>query len=134
MAPVQLPERAHSVRKRVLVVEPNGHVRFTRADELRAYHSVATAPSSDGALRLLRTERFDCVLVTEGREGEGLALLEVAARQAPDARRILLVATRSDAHEAALVESLVDVLIEHPFDLVELLSYLDDDAAPPTDR
>lgn len=130
MMPVQLPSQpVISVRKRVLVVEPNVNVRFTRADELRAYHSVATAPSSDGALRLLRTERFDVVLVTEGQEGEGLALMEIAQRQSPTTRRFLLVAQRDPAHEAALASGLVHVLLEQPFDVLELLSHVDRGAA-----
>ncbi len=114
---------------RVLMVEPNGHHRFARAHALRAHHSVATTSNVDGAMRLLTQERFDAMVVTEGFEGEGLALLELVARSHPTTRRYLLTRWEEKAQLAALAAGRVDALLITPFDLAMLLAAIHETAA-----
>lgn len=129
MQPVRAPEPQPSAsRQRILLVEPNCHLRIVRAYELRTRHSVATAPGVEGALRLLASERFDAALVTEGPEGEGLGLLVAIAVRWPAVRRHLLVTWREKAHTAALRTGTIHRLLLRPLTVSQYLREIEHEA------
>ncbi len=135
MAPVRAPvsRPPSSRRKRILVVEPNDHRRFARAEALRERHSVATAPGMGGALRLLSSETFDIVLVAEDLGADAFALLEAVAIMWPETRRCVLASVAPTRPADALAMQRAQRVYTSPFDVEAFLHDLARRFAPTLD-
>ncbi len=105
----------------VLIVEPDELTCWSLTTYLGHWYAVETARSGAGAVRTLRAQPVEAVIISDQIRGSAVKAIATAARQArPDVRLVLL--TTGD-HDMRLARVAVQ-RVEKPFALPELARVL----------
>jgi len=107
----------HEGRPRLLIVEPDRLTRWSTAEYMHDAFDISVADSAPAARRLIDTNQFDALVISEDLPLQGSDTIEEYARRRNPGIRTVRTVTRIADPDFAIGDI---VLIEKPFDLSAL--------------